>query len=256
MQIEHFGLSRLTLSLLQNANGRTNHLKLGSPCNFFAMIEHGHARFSFAGGTVELAPRELLYIPRGLVYTSEWFGSPDCRFYSLAFSFRHASENARFALQKLQADTLAPEQIDLADFAVATAGEWQLLSFFYRVYGIVAPRLTPHPTDTRLGALYPALRQMEQSPATEVTVPELARLCGMSTSKFYDQFQKALDCTPMTYKNLLRAQHAVDLLTNTDLTVEEIAARLGCSSPSYLRRILAATVGKTPKEIRRDKPTL
>ena len=133
---------------------------------------------------------------------------------------------------------------------------WEQLALFYRLYTAAAPFLAPRDTSHGVGELFPALRQMEEAPAADFDVPALARLCGMSESKFYDSFKKATGHTPMAYKNILRARHALELLTNTDLTVEEIAARLACSSPSYLRRILADTVGKTPKEIRRERQTL
>ncbi len=258
MDFKNFGLSELKLNRFENKNGLVNHIKLGSPVNFFAMIEAGTARFSSTEGTVELLPHELLYIPKGLIYTSEWFGAPACRFYSFGFSFRHFSENARFALQKLSADTLAACGIGKEDFAQAhqSEGTWKLLALFYHLYTSAAPLFTPRRTLNGTGELYPALRQMEEAPAGDFDVPALARLCGMSESKFYDAFKKSTGHTPMAYKNILRARQALELLTNTDLTVEEIAAQLACSSPSYLRRILADTVGKTPKEIRREKQTL
>lgn len=258
MDFKNFGLSELKLNLLENKNGLVNHIKLGSPTNFFAIIKEGAATFTSPEGTVELLPFELLYIPKGLVYTSAWYGTPTCRFYSFGFSFRHFSENARFALQKLTKEQLAKLGLEWGAFAAAcqSGSEWELLSCFYRFYTATAPRLAARCTLYGASEIYPALRQMEEQPAGGFDVPMLARLCGMSESKFYDTFKKATGHTPMAYKNILRARQALDLLTGTNLTVEEVAARLSCSSPSYLRRILADTVGKTPKEIRREKQLL
>lgn len=256
MNIKNFGLLDLKYYLFKNSDGRVNHITLGAPRNFFAMIIKGHATFTSSEGEVSLYPGELLYIPKGLVYTSKWFGEGECHFYSLGFTFRHFSENARFALQKLTVTQLANAGLDKPFFEAALGDEWQSLALFYYLYGKAAPHLLPRTKVAHASEISPALRFMEEDPAGEFDVPRLAKLCGLGESRFYECFRAATGCTPMEYKNILRARLAVELLTGTDMKVEEIAARLSCASPSYLRRILAATVGKTPKEIRREKISL
>ncbi len=259
MQLSHFGLDSLNLHLFENKDGTHNHFPLGVPYNYFAMILEGHARFSQGERVVELAPFELLYIPKGVAYTSVWHGSPTCRFYSLAFHFSCHAENARFALQKLPVSALSPLDVSPNDFSTAikeNAKTWDTLALFYHLYGKTAPLLRPAATPSLLPELRRVLDFIEKDPTGEFDVPALARMAGMSESGFYAAFKKAIGCTPMAYKNMLRARRAVELLQSTDMTVEEIAARLCCSSPSYLRRILAAATGKTPKALRRERTTV
>ena len=46
-------------------------------------------------------------------------------------------------------------------------------------------------------------------------------------------------------------QHAIELLANTDMTVEEISRRVGFSSSNYFRKIFIKLTDKTPKELRK-----
>lgn len=259
MNPRHFGLKELKLRLFENKNGTENRFPLGAPNNFFAMIIEGHARFTLGEEIVDLTPFELLYIPKGITYTSAWYGSPACRFYSLAFQFESHTENARFALQKLPLSVLDDIGISRSDFDTVMREKghpWGVLALFYQLYGRAAPLLRPTEAPILTEGMRRVLDRMESDPAGSFDVPALARMAGLCESGFYAAFGKAVGYTPMTYKNILRARRAVELLQGTDMTVEEIASRLHCSSTSYLRRILATTLGKTPKEIRKEKSNL
>ena len=91
-------LSHFDIQIINPEDGRVNHINLGASFNYFAVIKSGHAVLTSRGKRVELFPGELLYIPRGLVYTSEWYGEGGCKFYSLPFTFRYLSENGAYAL--------------------------------------------------------------------------------------------------------------------------------------------------------------
>jgi len=74
----------------------------GAPKNYLAMILRGHARLHCGDEVLQVQAGELLFIPQGCVYESEWFADgDDCVFYSIGFIFRAQDENIRFPLQKL-----------------------------------------------------------------------------------------------------------------------------------------------------------
>jgi AraC-like DNA-binding protein len=47
-------------------------------------------------------------------------------------------------------------------------------------------------------------------------------------------------------------QHALDLLTHTDMTVDEISQSTGFASSNYFRTVFTKMTGKTPKEVRKQ----
>ena len=94
-------LSQFDIRVINPEDGRVNHVNLGASTNYFAVIKSGYAVLTSRDRRVELFPGELLYLPRGLVYTSEWYGDGGCVFYSLPFVFRYLSENSAYELQKI-----------------------------------------------------------------------------------------------------------------------------------------------------------
>ena len=74
----------------------------------------------------------------------------------------------------------------------------------------------------------------------------------MSESGIYAFFKSYGGTTPIEVKNRILINRAVDLLTTTDLSVEEICSRVGFCNAAYFRKQLRRVTGKTPHEIRRE----
>ena len=84
------------------------------------------------------------------------------------------------------------------------------------------------------------------------SVPLLARACRVSESGLYAAFRQEEGCTPLSAWQRIQAARAVSLLRTTDLPIEAIAERLGYCSATYFRAVLRRTLGKTPRQIRRE----
>ena len=80
MEFRELYLSHLNLVILSHKNGKINPVHVGANTNYLAMILEGHAIFNIDNRRVEVYPGELLYIPRGRPYVSEWYGEPACTF--------------------------------------------------------------------------------------------------------------------------------------------------------------------------------
>ncbi len=253
MELQELYLSRWNLMICQNPNGKVNHIQHGATTNFFAVLKEGHAVFTTENRQVELHPGELLYIPRGLAYVSEWYGNPSCVFFSLPFTFRYFSQNGAFSLQSVRDETMDFSASMTRMHEALQNDPPRALAEFFSLYSFVTRHFEPDPHRAEESRVIKALRYMETHLADDFDVPRLARMCGMSESGFYHHFKPATGYTPIEYKNSLRCRAATELLCNTDRTVEDIAEHLGCSCPAYLRRILFHTLGKTPKQIRAEK---
>ena len=246
-------LSHFDMQIINPEDGRVNHIKLGASTNYFAVIKSGHAVLTSRDKRVELFPGELLYIPRGLAYTSEWYGDGGCVFYSLPFVFRYLSENSAYELQKISPENESFRELFDRMYESISQDGAQALSLFYRLYGAVAGRLEKRELSFDNSCVSVAVRYMEAHVTDDFDVPQLARMCGMSESGFYAEFKKLIGRTPIEYKNILRCRRATELLCNTEETVENIAERVGCTDASYLRRLLLKELKKTPKQIRAEK---
>jgi len=81
-------------------------------------------------------------------------------------------------------------------------------------------------------------------------IPELAKMCNMSRSAFYDVFTKVVGCTPIETKHRFQAHKAELLLKSTDLTVDEIAERVGFNSTAHFRKVFYSRYHCSPSQIR------
>ena len=96
-------------------------------------------------------------------------------------------------------------------------------------------------------ALRHMVRKMAEGP---VTVAEMARVAGMSRSKFADQFREVLGTPPHAYATALRIWMAEAGLAGSNASAVSISESLGFSSPQHFSRVFKATTGLTPQEYR------
>ena len=249
-------LSHFDMRIINPEDGRVNHINLGAASNFFAVIKSGRAVLRDRDKRVELFPGELLYIPRGLVYVSEWYGEGGCVFYSMPFTFRYFSENSAYALQKITPEDNRFREIFDRMYECNSQDPAKVLSLFYELYGEVSKRLEKREQSFEDSRVAVAVRYMESHMSEDFGVPYLAKMCGMSESGFYVEFKRLIGYTPIGYKNILRCREAAELLKNTSETVESIAERVGCADASYLRRLLYKELKKSPKQIRAERETI
>lgn len=102
-----------------------------------------------------------------------------------------------------------------------------------------------------LQELLPVIQHVDRHYATAVSMAEMARLAGLSTTHFNRRFHQLLRMTPTQYLRSVRVQHARGLLTTTDAPLAEIAARTGFTDQSHFTRRFRETTGLTPDAYRR-----
>jgi transcriptional regulator GlxA family with amidase domain len=134
-------------------------------------------------------------------------------------------------LESLLADAIRAELVRASDGAVAPADAL---------------------TDRRIGRV---LLRIHESPEEQWTVERLAGIAAMSRSAFASRFRVLVGEAPMQYVTRHRLERARRFLRSTDLTVAEIARRVGYASESALSRALKSSNGEGPSEVRRRSPS-
>ncbi|MCH5309075.1 MAG: helix-turn-helix domain-containing protein [Prevotella sp.] len=92
--------------------------------------------------------------------------------------------------------------------------------------------------------------QIRESLESDLTIQKLAEHLGVSYSNFRKLFKEYTGLSPATYQQELRLLRAKELLTTTDLSIKEIAYRLGFESPDYFSAKFKAKMGCRPSEIK------
>jgi AraC family transcriptional regulator len=85
----------------------------------------------------------------------------------------------------------------------------------------------------------------------DITIEELARQCGLSRSHFARAFRESTGKPPHRWLMELRLERARELLSNSTLSLGDIAERCGFADQSHFTRAFSAAMGVLPSAWRR-----
>lgn len=95
-----------------------------------------------------------------------------------------------------------------------------------------------------------AIEYSEEYFDQNIGLDDLADEAGLSKYHFSRLFRKSVGMTPVQYINKIRLEKAVQLLNQTDLTVEEIGRNVGFSNGNYFCKVFKKLVGTSPEKFR------
>jgi transcriptional regulator GlxA family with amidase domain len=84
----------------------------------------------------------------------------------------------------------------------------------------------------------------------DVSMQTLANMLGMSQRNFNRRFRDATNLSPLKYLQSQRFNQARELLQNTNLSISEIAYRVGYNDVSHFSKLFRQFSSTTPKEYR------
>jgi AraC family transcriptional regulator len=100
------------------------------------------------------------------------------------------------------------------------------------------------PVDRRLRR---AIEFMHDNYGRELALEEIASAAYLSEYHFARLFKQITGVTPHVYLANLRLEHARRLLSETSLSISEIATRVGYQSQSHFTKIFKSITGVTPR---------
>lgn len=96
-----------------------------------------------------------------------------------------------------------------------------------------------------------ALKAVSEQDVPGWSVRSLAAEAGLSRSRFFALFRAATGISPIQYKDYLRLEASIRLLTTTDETLGQLAGRMGFSAQSHFSRFIKQHLGYPPAHLRR-----
>lgn len=101
-------------------------------------------------------------------------------------------------------------------------------------------------------AILPAIKHMENNYKSKILpLDKYAQMCNVSKSTFIRHFYNLKKTTPAKYFVQLKISNAQLLLTNTNLSISEVAYELAFDDPLYFSRVFHNLTGKSPSEYRK-----
>ena len=99
-------------------------------------------------------------------------------------------------------------------------------------------------------ALMKAVDYIGSNYASPISMDDLCSVSGVTKQYLCLLFRKTLNCRPMEYIAKRRIQAAKELLTSSDMTIEDIAEVTGFCSASYFCKLFKRYEGITPSHFR------
>ncbi|MBQ8408920.1 MAG: helix-turn-helix transcriptional regulator [Clostridia bacterium] len=216
------------------------------PC--IGYLKRGMGKFFCNGNTYFAHEGDLIYIAKDTKYYSIWYGDPEIDFYSISFDFAHPYAYYNYRFQIVQG---YPARHFDGMFESIKKEPLTALSHMYALLADLYPRMQTEQVSVQSGAIEQAVIHIENHYTEPLEINELCKKCHLSRSSLFDAFKKRTGVSPIHYKHNVMIQHALDMLSHTDLTVDEISQRVGFSSSNYFRTVFTKMTGKTPKEVRK-----
>lgn len=98
-----------------------------------------------------------------------------------------------------------------------------------------------------------AIRYVYNNYGERLTLSEVAKMVNMNPSYFSRYFKKVTGITFMDYVNNIRIKNAVSLITDTNMSLTDIAQACGFNNQSYFCRQFQKIIGCSAGKYKKDK---
>lgn len=145
------------------------------------------------------------------------------------------------------------KQLSHIDPVSAICYEYEVLSLLVALWlelakNISVPKVPGH--DMTVNRMQTFLSYIKEHYAEDITLDDLAQSAGVSKSECLRCFKLSMQDTPYHYLLEYRLQVAADLLTNSALSIGEVAQAVGFQTQSHFGKLFKARIGCSPKDYR------
>lgn len=226
-----------------------------NPRPFFSigMILNGKGDFyDQKSDPVHVVPGDIIIVPDATTYISHWLGFPDISYITFHFILEKSFSDT-ISIQKICGlEHLAKDFTFAYDNFSASERAFKILSIFYNILDEIVPKIKKDSGKQIRSSIKKAIDYMTFNYTDNITIQELSEIANLSPSRFFTVFKKETGITPIEYKNRICIRNAEKMLLIPDLSIGEIAERLGFNSSSYFRRTFKAFTGQSPREYKKS----
>ena len=96
------------------------------------------------------------------------------------------------------------------------------------------------------------IQNMNKEYQSDHSLDDYAAMCNMSKFHFLRIFKSITGVSPLEYRSNIRLDHAKELLTDTNLPINEVGRSVGYSSDRYFCDAFKAKTGMSPSQYRKN----
>lgn len=215
-------------------------------CNGFLFCTKGECVYEFDNKKFAFTPGTVIYLPSGSKHCLKVV-SEHVEFFRLDFTIKVRGEVVLFSNKPMKiTDAFGNECIEtlsqLENLCLYSNDNLlkmqKLLSLF--------EHLRKDNQSDKKSKIYSAGVYIAEHFAEPLDCNYLAKLCFLSTSQFYNLFNKQFNMTPLQYRDNLIVKKAKVLLKLEEITISEISEILGFADVAYFSRFFKKHVGMSP----------
>ena len=246
-----------------------DYLSSPRPIGSIAFCAEGTADYLSLGKRFTLTGGDILFIPQGGTYISDW--KTDGRL--IAAHFLYSPRGIKYSVSKVSGKEalldsftrmlsdwrMIRDKTDVSLKLGAASSDLQNLSVILHMTGtwnIIMSEIIPELEAIPLPAPDPrvdtAMNYISAHMCERITISDIASAVCVSPSHLHAIFRNNLGISPIEYKLRLQIDEAQRLLIACpNLTVGEISDRLGFASDIYFRKVFRNQTGMSPTAFRR-----
>ena len=218
-----------------------------------AFILSGRATYRFSDETVVAEKGNILFLSKGSTYEIT-VNDPNYRFYFIDFLFESkiSQKNEVFSQENLK----NLENTFIKFHTLWTTGDFSdkiyCKSLIYNIYSdLVKENALQYIPSSKMSRIDLALDKIKANfSKPDISIEELCKECAMSEVHFRRLFYQIYHTSPMKFIISLRVNKAKELLTNTQMKIQDISETCGFNNPYYFSKVFRQAVGLTPSQYR------
>lgn len=245
-----FTVHKIDIQRVSRPKGYKHVFKYGRAKHGFVYVVRGMMRDSFSDTrtSIDVGAGELLFIPKGTVYTGEYL-EDDTEIEIVQFNVA-IGELPEYLSQPIKLTFPNVRECISAFFQFTENHSSDHPFYYYSVMYHFLWQLEENYSHMpkKYKKLQPALSELSERWEKNESVAYYAGLCNMSEANFRRLFHEYTGKTPVEYRNELRLVNARARLRSGEYTVSETAESCGFYNLSYFIRCYKKRFGCTPKK--------
>ena len=232
---------------------------LRKQCYYFTLFREGTGTVYSHGASYVLLPGTLVVMfannesicyeaNPGAHYSASWIGLYGSTLPYYLSKLGITEERPFLKLANAPSVEAAMDEILAMEESDTIASSMAYMSRLYHFFDALFDELS---TFDKKGYVEQGMEYMSSVFSTGITSSDVAKFVGVDRSYFAMLFKRITGITPTEHLKNLRVKRAIVLLTNTELSIEEISLAVGIQDETYFSRIFSKIVGMSPAKYRK-----
>ena len=220
----------------------------------FVLILRGQGAIQILDKTYQVGPGDLIFFRPGIKNSLWVTEEPYLDFLAMHFDLPENTEPLPFP-DYLHLD--APQRLEIifrqlygVYLEKGYLYQWHQNLLLQQIFCEIFTILHEKETASDAARIRKILQYIHENLYREISLDDLLRQAGLRKSAFIQSFRRVTGTTPVQYIIRQRLENAQELLTDSNLSVAQIAEQCGFTDPFYFSRCFRKHFGISPREYR------